>query len=86
MEDHPIWGINHLKLPASDILTTKDFYCNIMRCQYLPQFDHRNKQGELFAVMVQLNHNSGKVIIEIRQNPDQAEAQEGWVQTDGKVG
>ena len=78
MERPPTWGINHLKLPATDVIKTKDFYCDVVGMEYIPHFDHRNEKGDLFAVMVYLAHRSGKILIEFRHNESQAKAQEGW--------
>lgn len=79
MEHAAVWGINHLKLPATDIAQTKDFYCDVMGCESLPHYDHYDKQGQLFAVMFQLSHqNDSKVIVEVRKSPAHARAQAGW--------
>ena len=73
-----IWGINHIKLAASDILRTKEFYGNIIGLNHLPHYDHRNKQGELFALMHSMTHVSTTLLFEIRHNEAQAQAQKGW--------
>lgn len=78
MDRDPIYGINHLKLPATDIRKTLDFYIKIMGCEYLPQYDHYNKENELFAVMFKVKHNSDNIIVEVRRSPDHAKAQAGW--------
>lgn len=73
------WGINHIKLPAIDILKTKDFYTDILGLQYLPELDHRDGHGKLFAVMLQFPQGSPTTHwIEIRLNPAQSEVQQRW--------
>ena len=76
-------GINHIELAATDILKTKEFYCDILGLEYLPQYDHRAKDSELFAVMLQIQHltstgSTTPILVEIRHNPEQAQAQQGW--------
>ncbi|KAK3045868.1 hypothetical protein LTR09_012599 [Extremus antarcticus] len=76
-------GINHLKFAAADILKTKNFYCSIMNFGYLADYDHRMPSGELFAVMLQLEHTTSSgattpILVEIRHNEAQAKAQQGW--------
>ena len=78
MDRPPYWGINHLKLAAADIIKTRDFYCNIMGTEYLPHYDHHNKNGELFAVKLHLSHKDDNIIVELRRNEEQAKAQEHW--------
>lgn len=73
------WGINHIKLPARDVLKTKDFYTDILGLEYLPALDHKDENGNLFAVMLQFPKGSATTFwIEIRHNVAQAEAQKGW--------
>ncbi|KAF7973458.1 hypothetical protein HWV62_15044 [Athelia sp. TMB] len=69
-------GINHLKLPANDIIATRDFYVSHFPFTYLPQYDHFTPEHTLFAVMIM--HEPTKLIVEIRHHPAQAAAQRGW--------
>ena len=79
MQRPDAWGINHIKLPATDILRTSEFYCQVIGTRYLPHFDHRNKDGDLFAVMLSMPHTlHSSIMIEIRHNEAQAQAQRGW--------
>jgi catechol-2,3-dioxygenase len=73
------WGINHIKIPATDIFKTRNFYADILGLEYLPALDHKSKDGDLFAVMLHFPQGSAtQHWIEIRLNPAQAEAQKGW--------
>lgn len=72
----PLLGINHIKLPAYDLRKTYDFYTAIFSMQTIPQYDHYDKNGTLFAQM--FRHSSTGTIVEIRQNRTQALAQKGW--------
>lgn len=77
--DRPVlWGINHLKLATMDIARTRDFYCDILGMEHLPQYDCRNQQFELLAIMVRLRHTeTSSTLIEIRLNANQALIQHG---------
>ena len=73
------WGINHIKIPATDVLKTRDWYTNILGLEYLPALDHKNEKGELFAVMLKFPEGSPTSHwIEVRLQPAQVEAQKGW--------
>ncbi|KAK5158384.1 hypothetical protein LTS14_003402 [Recurvomyces mirabilis] len=74
----PFTKINHIKLAAKDIRMTQMFYNEIMGCAYIPEYDHKTAQGELFTSMVKLQHEGKDFIVEIRHNEAQAKAQEGW--------
>ncbi|KAK4555559.1 hypothetical protein LTR86_007312 [Recurvomyces mirabilis] len=74
----PLTKINHIKLAAKDIRTTQMFYTEIMGCAYVPEYDHKTAQGELFASMVKLQPEGRDFIVEIRHNEAQAKTQEGW--------
>ncbi|KAI9737567.1 MAG: hypothetical protein M1834_009722 [Cirrosporium novae-zelandiae] len=70
-------GINHLKLPATDILKTSSFYTTIFPFTRLPHYDHFTPDHKLFAVM--FAHAPTNLIVEIRHVPDQVvSAQRGW--------
>jgi catechol 2,3-dioxygenase-like lactoylglutathione lyase family enzyme len=73
------WGLNHIKIPATDIEKTKNFHTNILGLEYLPALDHQTKNGDLFAAMLQSPQGSATTHwIEIRLSAVQAEAQKGW--------
>ena len=74
----PFTKINHIRLAAKDIRATQNFYTEILGCTYIPEYDHKTTQGELFASMVKLQHEGKDFIVEIRHNESQAKAQEGW--------
>lgn len=79
MERPTSYGINHLKLAATDIRKTLAFYTDVMGCEYIPQYDHRNAGGELFAVMVKFRQQGATdTILEIRIDEHQAKAQQFW--------
>lgn len=69
-------GINHIKLPSTDILRTYDFYTSIFPFKKVPEYEHYNANGGLFAVM--FRHEPTALIVEIRKNTAQAQAQVGW--------
>lgn len=72
-------SIHHIKLPATDISKTRDFYVHIVGLEYIPKYDHRTKDGHLFAFLLRLPGDSvSNTMIEIRYNPAPAEAQKGW--------
>jgi len=74
----PFTKINHIKLAAKDIRRTQSFYAEILGCIYIPEYDHKTAEDELFASMVKLQHEGKDFIIEIRHNEQQAKVQEGW--------
>jgi catechol 2,3-dioxygenase-like lactoylglutathione lyase family enzyme len=79
MQRPKTYGINHLKLPARDLHRTLAFYTDVMGCEYIQEYDHRNAQGELFAVMVKFKQQStSDMIIEIRKNEEYAHKQVHW--------
>ena len=63
-------GINHLKLPSTNILETLDFYTTVLPMVHLPQYNHYTPQHKLFAVMFQ--HPSTGLLVEVRNAPEQA--------------
>ncbi|MCJ1394270.1 hypothetical protein MMC18_007148 [Xylographa bjoerkii] len=69
-------GVNHIKLPATDILKTYNFYTSIFPLTKIPEYEHYNAKGELFAVM--FRHEPTKLIVEVRKHNKQAQAQVGW--------
>ena len=69
-------GVNHLKLPADDIEKTVSFYTSVFPLTFIPQYQHYDKTGKLFASM--LRHEPTGLIVEIRLNTKQAAAQRGW--------
>jgi catechol 2,3-dioxygenase-like lactoylglutathione lyase family enzyme len=69
-------GIDHVKLPSSDIRKTAAFYTDILPFTPAPQWDHRTPDGELFAVM--FTHEPTGLVVEVRKHDDHAEAQRGW--------
>jgi catechol 2,3-dioxygenase-like lactoylglutathione lyase family enzyme len=76
-------GIDHIKLAASDLETTRKFYCSTLGFEYLQHYDHKKPTGELFAVMLQLQHTTADgsktpIMCEVRLNPAQAKVQQGW--------
>lgn len=78
-----LYGIHHFKLAVNSIEKTKDFYINIIGLEYFQQYDHRqydhrNKEGELFAIILGLNHRANPLNIELRRNPEQAQKQQRW--------
>jgi len=69
-------GIDHLKLPAKDIRKTLEFYTTVFPFTPCPEWDHRTPEGDLFAVM--FKYEPTGLIVEVRKNEKQAEAQQGW--------
>ena len=69
-------GVNHLKLPCNDILTTGAFYEKLLPFTRIHEYNHYTPDHRLFAIMLQ--HQSTNLIIELRHVPSQAEAQKGW--------
>lgn len=69
-------GINHLKLPVKSLHHTLDFYTKVFPFVHVPKWDHFTPQHELFACL--FTHEPTKLVVEIRYQPDQAEAQRGW--------
>ena len=68
-------AIHHLKLAASDLQATHDFYTDVFGFTAVPQFTHRTKDNVIYAFMLRGPDN---VLVEVRHDPAQAKAQEGW--------
>jgi len=77
---HPpaIQSLNHLKIPVHDVRKTQDFYVKVMGMEYIPNYDHKKPNGQLFASMVRFQHEGKDIIVEFRLNAAQAKAQERW--------
>ncbi|KAF7196309.1 hypothetical protein HII31_02376 [Pseudocercospora fuligena] len=78
---HPtsITGIHHLKLPVGDIETTKAFYCDVLGFDHIAQFDHIDRDDNLFAIILEKKLPSGSpLLVELRLNLDQAKKQHHW--------
>jgi len=71
----PLLGLHHIKLAATDLTTTLNFYTTILPFQPLPSFNHYDKNNTLFAVLFQ--HPASKTLVEVRKNTGQAKAQVG---------
>jgi hypothetical protein len=69
-------GVDHLKLASFSIEKTHEFYTKILPFTSQPQWDHFTPEHKLFAKIVK--HESTNLILEIRYEPTQAEAQRGW--------
>ncbi|KAK4501074.1 hypothetical protein PRZ48_006880 [Zasmidium cellare] len=68
-------GIHHIKLPVTSIEQTLPFYTDILGLKRIAAYDHINKQGERFAVILESNHRGVPMLVELRKNPQQAEKQ-----------
>jgi catechol-2,3-dioxygenase len=69
-------GVHHLKIPASDINRTMEFYTSVLPFQKRPQYNHIDASGNLFAVIME--YEPSHLALEIRKNNAQSDAQEGW--------
>jgi catechol 2,3-dioxygenase-like lactoylglutathione lyase family enzyme len=67
-------GVHHIKLAASDIRKTQAWYTDILGLKYIPQYDHKTADGDLFAVLLSLD----QMLVEVRLDATQAQKDEGW--------
>ena len=58
------------------MLEALSFYTNVLPLVHIPQFNHYTPEHKLFAVMCQ--HPSTKLLVEIRNAPEQATRQKSW--------
>ena len=68
-------GVNHIKLPSANLLKTLHFYTTVLPMEHIQAYNHYTPQHKLFAVLVQ--HPSTKLLIELRNAPEQAVTQKG---------
>ncbi|KAL6826708.1 hypothetical protein J3E69DRAFT_244493 [Trichoderma sp. SZMC 28015] len=69
-------GINHLKLACFSVQKTHDFYTKVFPFTPQPRWDHFTPDHKLFAKM--FRYEPTGLIVEVRYEPAQAEAQRGW--------
>lgn len=69
-------GINHLKLPVFSLKRSLEFYTKIFPFVHEPKYDHFTPEHKMFAQM--FIYEPTKLIVEIRHDPERAEAQRGW--------
>lgn len=71
-------GLDHLKLPAKDLLKTTWFYTEVLPFKRELKWDHKTHTPEsrLFATMLSC-HELGDITMEIRHNEDWAEKTTG---------
>lgn len=67
---------HHIKLPVSSIEQTLPFYQDILDPRYVAAWDHINKEGDRFAVILESNHRGVPMLVELRRNPEQAVKQQ----------
>lgn len=70
-----IAGIHHLKLACSNLQATHDFYTDVLGFSAVPQFTHRTKDNTVYAFNLR---GPANIMVEVRINPTQAQAQKGW--------
>ncbi|MCW2654337.1 MAG: glyoxalase/bleomycin resistance protein/dioxygenase [Mycobacterium sp.] len=69
-------GLHHLKLPVSDLDTSLSWYQRVFDAQYLSQFDHYDRAGQRYAVILRLP--GVDIPIELRWAPRAAAATIGY--------
>ncbi|KAI0879542.1 hypothetical protein GGS24DRAFT_1614 [Hypoxylon argillaceum] len=67
--------IHHLKLPATDLAKTYDFYTNILPLQAIPSLNHYTASGKLYGAIFS---NGAGLLVEVRESAQQAAAQKGF--------
>ncbi|MFC4017325.1 VOC family protein [Micromonospora sp. GCM10011542] len=70
MPDPVLRGIHHLKLPVSDLEASLAWWQRAVDAERLDALDHRDVDGELFAV--ELRIPGVDVQVELRLNPERA--------------
>jgi catechol 2,3-dioxygenase-like lactoylglutathione lyase family enzyme len=71
-----IAGIHHLKFPVADFERSVAFYERVLGARRLLALDHRKPDGELFAVILEVPQLGTH--LELRLNPEAAQAQKGF--------
>ena len=69
-------GLHHVKLPVSDLDTSLSWYQRVFDAQYLSQFDHYDRAGCRYAVILRLP--GVDIPIELRWAPRAAAATIGY--------
>ncbi|MGF6539443.1 VOC family protein [Paraburkholderia youngii] len=70
-----IAGIHHLKFNVSNLDRSLDFYARALGAKRLPEFDHRRRDGELFAYILDIEHLG--TYLELRASPERAAREAG---------
>ena len=70
MTTAPLRGIHHIKLAVSDLDKALTFYENALGAQRLPEADHQNADGSLFAYGLKIPGLTA--LFELSLNSDQA--------------
>ncbi|MEX3894024.1 VOC family protein [Paraburkholderia sp. BR10954] len=70
-----IAGIHHLKFNVSNFDRSLDFYARALGAKRLPEFDHRRRDGELFAYILNIEHLG--TYLELRASPERAAREAG---------
>jgi catechol 2,3-dioxygenase-like lactoylglutathione lyase family enzyme len=76
MEPHGISGIHHLTLPVADLETTGAGFSRCLRARHLTEFDHRDAEGNLFAIVLKVP--GVEPFVQLRLEPSLAEALRGF--------
>jgi len=71
-----IVGIHHLKFPVSDLERSLAFYEAAFGARRKPELDHRDANGGLFAVILEIPQLG--TFLELRKDPHAAAAQRGF--------
>lgn len=76
-EQPAIDGVHHLKLPVADLDRSLQFYERVFGATRIPEADHRRGgDGPLYALILRVPGLT--VLLELRLDPAQAEAQRGF--------
>jgi catechol 2,3-dioxygenase-like lactoylglutathione lyase family enzyme len=70
-----IAGIHHLKFNVSDLERSLDFYVTTLGARRIPEFDHRDPNGALYATILDVE-NLG-THLELRASPERAAREAG---------
>ncbi|POX57952.1 VOC family protein [Streptomyces sp. Ru62] len=60
-------GLHHIKIPVSDLERSIAWYGSVLGARRIPEFDHVTRDGELFAVI--LDVPGADVPVELRLDP-----------------
>jgi len=69
-------NIHHLKFPVAELDRSLDFYTRALGAQRLDRLDHRDRDGRLFAIILDIPNLGTK--LELRLHPGHAHAQQGF--------
>ncbi|KAI1164599.1 hypothetical protein F5B18DRAFT_614618 [Nemania serpens] len=67
--------VHHLKLPATDLVKTYEFYTNVLPFQATPSLNHYTASGKLYSAIFS---NGANLLVDIREDAKQAAAQKGF--------